>query len=181
MASNFVTECLDSKLVPLGTENTQEAHNCFLRLRLHFLVRILLGDTIVVPQGWALDSVSFIAIAAEIANALSDLKKGHFEYKHAARCTPFKMELHIDGTDYNDVLCKYLERDDCNWSGLPVLRTDVDTRHRFLHDLKKLSRNTRFDADAYASAANDALRSPDVALAWGEVAKYFMENAREKS
>lgn len=57
MTRNFVTECLDSKLIPLGSENSKEAHDCLLRLRLHFLIRILMGDAIVVPQGWALGRV----------------------------------------------------------------------------------------------------------------------------
>jgi len=175
MDSNFVTECLDSKLIPLGSENEVEAHDCLLRLRLHFLIRILLGDTIVVPQGWALDSISFFAVGSEIKQALDILKRGNFEDRHVADSVPFKMELHLPSANYADLLRDYLNRDNCHWSGLPVFRENRDARLLLTGELAQITRNGRFDPYAFASAAERVLENGRVASAWSDVARYFLE------
>lgn len=177
---NFVTECLDSKLIPLGCETTEEAIDCLLRLRLHFLIRILLKDTIIVPQGWALDSISFFAIGSEIQRALDELKRGKFENRPIATSAPFKMELHIPGANYTDVLASYLRRNDCHWSGLPILRDNRDARAHLLEQITQSTRTRRFDLDHFASAAKHVLDNNTVASAWSDVMQYFLAEPTDR-
>ena len=171
---NVVTDACDSKLVALHDFSMGQAQVHFLRLRLQVLLRLLLGDVIVVPQGWALDSLPFIKIASELIATIKKVRADPRDVEIMPFYSPIKMECHISETTYIGVLLRYLERDDCVWSGFPILRQEPERRAVLYNKIKNIAyAGSVYDADAFADAATSAFVRDDVPEYWSQVASYF--------
>jgi hypothetical protein len=140
----------DSKIIPSGKHTSDVYQKDLLRTRLIAMAEILFGGRVIVTEGWALDSVSFLAIGAEIARAYKALvDEGKINEDDGF--TPLLMETRRE-TDYLAVFDAYLKRPEVRWHSFPdkfrdreiakalsamIAESKTMTRHRFyegLHD-----------------------------------------------
>lgn len=136
ISRRFITEASDSKLVSADTYGKRGAQIHFLNLRLNVLIRILFNDQVVIPQGWSIDSFTFLKVANEIVTAMETIRNSTKPPDEFHRFSPLVMERHVDTISYLDTLKWYLRRNDCHWSGIPILRRHPERRARILASLE---------------------------------------------
>ena len=170
--ARFIPEAADSKLMSSERFGEDAAQDHVMRLRLHVATRLLFGDEIVIPQGWAIDSVGLFQVISEVEEAVGSFPAGRLPASLASY-SPFKMECHVGTANYMEALVAYLSRKDCRWSGIPQLRNQ-DIRHKVLQFIGPATRDpASFSAEAFGRAATEVVGNEKLAYAWGKTVAYF--------
>jgi hypothetical protein len=123
----FLSEASDSKLIRIGDYHAPASEEIYLRLRLQSLMKILFRQKLYITEGWALDSVPFIKIAAEIISAINALYQEGNRSSGLARFSPIVMEVKREG-NFLDVFQWYAKRMDTRWSGFMPHVNDIRER-----------------------------------------------------
>jgi len=174
----FISDALDSKLVPLDIYDNDEAQLTIMRIRLNVAIRILLNSSVIVPQGWAMDSLPLFTVISEVHTAIKSL----MDIKNIDSVVPFIMECHNGNTSYHETLKAYLSRDDCHWSGLPILRAEREVRE-FLFTI--LSKSGRIDdeyihPEIFQHHVMDCIGRQKIAKIWSDTYEYFSHPRKTK-
>jgi hypothetical protein len=107
----LLPDALDSKLTNLLVFGDENSNLQLLRLRLYIIMQILFHGRILVPEGWALDSLAFLWVASEVIDAVSQIN-----IPAIRNYSPFVMEVRREG-NYIQILDEYMQRPNVRWSG----------------------------------------------------------------
>jgi hypothetical protein len=181
MNAPFISDASDSKILSFDMYNEQNARPHFLRLRLHALFGILFNRPIIIPEGWALDSLTYIKVSSEIATAYEKLNQpGILTDYPLNEFSPFVMEAKT-GTQYFEILKKYAERGEgVRWGGLQPNIDKGDRRQFFSRKISEVpwEDGNRLDyenlANIYVSALGDETFARDISI----VAKYHSQKSQ---
>ena len=169
ITDRLLSDAMDSTLTNIETIE-KAGQIVVLRLRLHAMMQILFGRKIIVSEGWALDSMSFLKVGSEIAAAIITAKEGFSLIPDDY--SPMMMEARREG-DYIDILQAYLKRGDVRWSGfLPSL-----DREREKWVSKTIAESSSPDLRRIFGKALD---HPVVPTYIAEVAQYFSVLGRKR-
>jgi len=175
MSKGFIADALDSKIVPLDKFSSVEASPHFVRLRLFAAAKILFGDYILIPQGWSVDSMVVFHVIGEIAHAMKKLEQNTTYARLLSEFDPFKIESHVDCNNYLDLARWYFRRDDCYWSGLPLIRGNsaeaIDARNEILAAFS--GPNLFGDGAAFEKRIKSVIQNEIAAKHWTVAAEYF--------
>lgn len=137
----YLPESADSMLVNTRTFRDAASKEVLLRFRIDCAVRLLFGDRIFIPEGWALDSIVFIKVAAEIIDAAGRLQGSGPLAHSGALPSLFRVEARSGGSQLARYRA-YAARGNCEWSGFPSWR-DREFERKVGASLAKLARGKR--------------------------------------
>lgn len=147
-------EAADSKLVTSGAYYSPSNNDNYLQVRLCVAHAILAGETVVIPEGWALDSLVFIRVLAELQRAIEKIEKSSNAPEQITRFLPVAMQIRFPG-DRLDAFVRYLERGNVPWK-LPNLRENEDGHAHLLEAIQL--RKSRSDKGFTRSSFEDCFR-----------------------
>ena len=169
---NFISASFDSKILPISGVSTAFGQSHLMNLRLYVMFHILFGHRLIIPQGWAIDSISFIKVAAEVIHATEGICRSSKLPEGIDRFSPFAMECHTESKNYASLLSSYLKRDDCHWSGMPTIRAESDGRKEFAALLDR-NAHSHVSKDTFVNKSVRLLGSPMISEHWADVYNYF--------
>jgi hypothetical protein len=170
----FLSEALDSKLIAAGDYDKLESEEIFLRLRLHVLMIILFQRKLLISEGWALDSMSFIRVASEIIGAAESLYRDGMRDKELAQFSPIVMEKRRQG-DFRAVFQSYADREDVRWSGFMPFTSHQSIRSAISRGLRDAAARSVQMPDAIYDTFSQIMPGSFIAQDMANVARYFSE------
>lgn len=169
----FISGATDSKLANYSDFRAPEAQERFMRTRAEIMIQILFGRSILVPEGWSIDSIAFLKIAAELLDAIERVQETSDAPEEIDEFDPFVAEIRGHGS-YLAMLSSYMHRPDVRWSGFQPLRDDphirLDLAARLKRKLASGQLHYRHDLTDDFSAALD---NDHIGKCVGKVARYF--------
>jgi hypothetical protein len=162
----------DSKIISINDIGNSEGSEAILRLRLDFLLQILFGKRLLIPEGWSLDSVPFLVVGGEIVGALNEL----------SRDTRFSANLNVGSpivfenrghSGYIETFVDYLFRGDVHWSGYTMFQDNIEFQADLANKLRIADRSPRVDRDRIATIFEPYIGSKIVSENIGLLAEYL--------
>lgn len=176
----LITGSSDSKILDLSSFNSTHAQSAYMRLRLEVAFRLLTNSQILMPEGWALDSLPFLKVANEVLRAAravrnrSDAPDGIHEFD------PFVMEVRASG-GYLGALHRYMVRADTRWSGFGPLRGDLERQALIAETASNaIKSGSGFRGELLIPPMAEVLGREDVPEAMAEVASYFSRREHKR-
>jgi hypothetical protein len=174
LAQLFLSDATDSKLIIARDYLEIESEEIFLRLRLHALMLILFQRKLLISEGWALDSMAFIRVAAEIIRGIEDVKSEGVRSEELARFNPIIMEKRRTG-DFRAIFQAYADRTDVRWSGFMPYPNGDSFRLEISRGLRDAAENNMTMPDAVSRVFRRLISNQYITDDMAEVARYFSD------
>lgn len=169
----FISGATDSKLANYANFRAPEAQERFMRTRAEIMIQTLFGRSILVPEGWSIDSIAFLKIATELLDAIERVQESSEAPEGIDEFDPFVAEIRGHGS-YLAMLSSYMHRPDVRWSGLQPLRDDPQIRLDLAARLeRKLTSGQLHYQHDLTNIFSEALDNAHIGKCVGKVARYF--------
>jgi len=181
MLNGVFFDSLDSEAFSYTEFHADDSTKKLQTIRLQFMTAMIFGTPVIIPPGYALDSLGFIRVAAEIIEATKRLESGFGGSVRSGlfvnHIPPFfRFACPPTISTYSDLVAFYADYAACQWSGLPPLRND--DQKCILRDMIRTEqtkpRQYRFDpTSSLVQEFGDLIGDCSIGRAWMTVANYL--------